>query len=188
MLNRIRKIAAAVVLTASLLALTSCGSKGAVNATYGTIYDSESSEEVMDTLPEFTMIPVDIASSLEDGSRRYEVTLDLESTGDYTLIFDYYDPSVTDEEAADYFRYEVAFIGTYEKEDDNVTLGAAEIGQVTYTAGSDYTSSADSKLFSYDGSGDAGVWYSDDDESILDMFGGGIVTVEDEQVTGIFID
>ncbi len=168
--------------------LTACGSSSSSSTTkkdalYSTIYDAETDASVMENLPSNQFLPMDVSSLLEDGSMRLEVTLEIESSRDYTLIVDFYDSEQGEEDDGEaYIFYEYCVVGSYTMDGDTITLGAPDMGQITLTVGGIYEEYG---LYSFLSPVDGeleGVWTEEDVPELLDTCPGAVFTVDGSSI------
>lgn len=182
-----KKLFATVLAIMMVLSLTACGgssSGGPNEQTYIAIYDAENGVDVLNALPEYQFLPADVRAGLA-GEMRLELTFLIEYGTDYTLVAHYFNPNQTDTAAADYFDFQWGIIGVCTYENGVYTLGAPEMGDASYTAGSDYSSNEAYNCFSMNGDGTSGSWTSDSVSAILEMAAEGTtITVDGGNITG----
>ena len=182
-----KKIIALMLTAVMVMALAACGGskEESYDATYMAVYDAESGADVLNALPEYQFLPADVRQDLS-GNMRLELTLIVEFGTDYTLSVHYFNPDQADTEAADYFDFQWGTLGTCTAEDGVITLETPEMGDATYTAGSDYTSNEGYNAFDVlDFDGTTGSWTSDEAVMILGMVADGTVfTVDGTAITG----
>lgn len=179
-----KRVTALCLVVVLVMGLAACGGsgKGLEDATYGTIYDSNTDAAVLEAMPENQFLLDDARKGIADG-KTFEITLLLESNGDYTLIMHLYNPAQTDTNASDYLEIRVGLIGTYSKDGDTVTLQAAEMGDASFYAGADYAEAYKSFSFAEDGSN--GDFYFDETPAMADLVPeGSKVMVSGTAVTG----
>ncbi len=175
---KLRKKQVVLASMATVMMFGLCGCGGHEDATYCTIYDAESDEETLSALSDYQFLPVDVSDSLTDGLT-LEVTLILETSGDYTLDIHYYNADQSDETAEDYIDVMLGVVGSYEKEDDTVTLDASEWGEYSYVSGSTYANDE----FSLADDGSTGSWDSEENAELLELVPAATITVDGEAVS-----
>lgn len=179
-MKTMKKLMVLLMTVTMVLGLTACGG-GGVDGTYSVIYDNTMDAEILEAIPENQFMKEDVREAINAGLT-YELTLILEITGDYTLVAHLYNPNQKDTAAADYLEIRIGYIGTYTIEGDVITIEAAEMGDASFYAGSDYAETY--KGFSFAADGSNGDWYSDSTPELLDLVSGGTITVSETTITG----
>ena len=170
----IKKLTVLVSLTLiCTLTLTACGSfydlfveeDGGDDGVYYVIYDENSTDEELTAIPDVHLMAGDLRDEIKTYGLSYEVTIafDTETDTDATLTCYYYH-NREDENAPDFCRIGMTYLGTYTMEADKIIFHVDHegINIATYTVGSDYANLEPFQQFSYAEDKGNGVWaYAD---------------------------
>ena len=164
-----KRIATAVLALAALLMTTSCDSfyelfideEAGEEGVYYAIYDETNTDEEIAAIPDVHLMAADFRDGIKKYGLSYEVTVafDLETDNEASLSCYYYH-NRNEEDAADYCRIGMSFLGTYTMEGDTIHFTFEKEGYnlAFYTVGADYADNEDFNCFSFAEDKGNGIW------------------------------